>query len=123
MSIHKIKFDSVDDLQAGPKPSDPLQNPFEALDKLYNIGTIKKKLEELKTVATVAKKEGEEIPSIGHFVFLGSPGTGKTTVARTIAEILFQLELISTNTIVQTSALDLTGDYLGQTKNKSDKTT
>jgi ATPase family associated with various cellular activities (AAA) len=45
-------------------------------------------------------------------------GTGKTTVARVIAEVLFSLSLLPSNKIVETSALDLTADYVGQTTTK-----
>ena len=45
-------------------------------------------------------------------------GTGKTTVARTIAKVLFGLGLIPSDRIVETSALELTADYVGQTTTK-----
>ena len=45
-------------------------------------------------------------------------GTGKTTVARVIADILYELGLKSTNKIVEKSALDLTADFVGQTTTK-----
>jgi ATPase family associated with various cellular activities (AAA) len=44
--------------------------------------------------------------------------TGKTTVARTIANVLFSLGLMPSDKIKETSALDLTAGYVGQTKNK-----
>jgi len=53
--------------------------------------------------------------------FLSSPqlkGTGKTTVARAIAEVLFRLELKPSDKIVERSANDLTADYVGQTSSK-----
>lgn len=110
-------------------------DPFEPLNALFNIEKIKSQLLELKKVATVAIREGDVAPKIGklppslvsskhfsgHFVFLGSPGTGKTTVARTIANILFDLKLIPSNRTVQTSGLNLTGDFLGHTKTKVTK--
>jgi hypothetical protein len=46
-------------------------------------------------------------------------GTGKTTVARVIAHILYELELISVrDRLVETSGTQLVGDYVGQTKTK-----
>lgn len=45
-------------------------------------------------------------------------GTGKTTVGRVIADVLFGLDLMPSSKFIETSALDLTGDYVGQTKTK-----
>lgn len=56
-------------------------DPLELLDNLYKMGGVKRKLEELRDAFIVAKREGEEKPDVGHFVFTGSPGTG--TIHRT----------------------------------------
>lgn len=96
-------------------------DPLDLLDRLYKMGSVKNKLEKLRDAFIVAKREGESKPDVGHFVFTGSPGTGKTTVARSIAQILYSLELIPTNTIIESSGLDLTGDFVGQTKTKVTK--
>lgn len=79
---------------------------------------IRRKLEQMSNSLVVAKREGGKEPDVGHFIFCGPPGTGKTTVARVMAQILCGLELIATYTIVETSGLDLTGEYVGQTKEK-----
>lgn len=93
-------------------------DPLELLDTLYKMDGVKRKLEQLRDAFIVAKREGENKPDVGHFVFTGSPGTGKTTVARSIAKILYGLGLIPTKNIVETSGLDLTGDFVGHTKTK-----
>ncbi len=62
--------------------------------------------------------QGTARPDVGHFVFRGSVGTGKTKVARVMTKILFQMDCLATEQIVETSGLQLTGDYLGQTKTK-----
>jgi len=91
-------------------------DPFAPLDNLYRMQTVKDKLQQLQNRLIVAKRDGEERPKIGHFVFTGSPGTGKTTVARCVAQILHQLSLLGRNNIIETSGLELTGQYIGQTK-------
>lgn len=101
------------------------RDPFEPLKKLTNVENIREGIMEIYNDFKVARAEGSEIPDVGHFVFRGSPGTGKTTVARVMADILFELEIVATKNIVETSGiltlikgLDLTGQYLGQTKSK-----
>ena len=93
-------------------------DPLSPLDKLYKMEKIKGKLQKLRAAFTVATREGEEKPDLGHFVFTGSPGTGKTTVARTIAQVLYSLGLIPTSNFVESSGLELTAEYVGQTKKK-----
>lgn len=93
-------------------------DPFAALDKLYNVGHIKKQIQDLQAAASLAKRESKKF-ELGHFMFCGSPGTGKTTVARVIANILYDLELVSVrDRLVETSGMQLVGDYVGQTKTK-----
>eukprot|EP01134_Creolimax_fragrantissima_P007209 CFRG7209T1 len=94
------------------------KDPLAALDGLYRMSCIKSKLETLRDAHIVAQREGSELPELGHFVFTGSPGTGKTTVARVMANIFHSLGLTGTNTLVETSGLNLTGEYIGQTKIK-----
>ncbi|CAK0788469.1 unnamed protein product [Prorocentrum cordatum] len=96
-------------------------DPFEALDKLYRMEQVKEKLEQLQATHKIALKDGEDPPPVGHFVFSGAPGTGKTTVARATANILFRLGLINRNNVVETSGLKMTGQYVGETKTKVDE--
>lgn len=56
-----------------------------------------------------------------HMVFLGAPGTGKTTVARIMTGILYKYGYIKENKLVEISATELTGQYLGWTTEKTKK--
>ena len=54
-----------------------------------------------------------------HMVFLGNPGTGKTTVARIVAEMLYNLKYIKQNKLIEVSSKDLVAEYVGQTAPKT----
>ena len=104
------------DLEGNERLTD--QDPFEPLDKLYRMDNVKKELMSLRDIFKLAEAEGAKFPKIGHFVYRGNPGTGKTTVARVTAQIMFQLGILTVNKVVETSGLGLTGEFVGQTKTK-----
>ena len=52
-------------------------------------------------------------------IFLGNPGTGKTTVARIVAEILYNLRYVKQNKLIEVSSKDLVAEYVGQTAPKT----
>jgi len=101
-----------------PGDDDKNSEALEGLDKLYRMDEVKKRIQGMKNAFIIADQEGDERPQLGHFVFTGSPGTGKTTVARFITSILYGLKLLNCNRFKETSALKLTGEYVGQTKKK-----
>ncbi|MDF5755367.1 AAA family ATPase [Spongiactinospora sp. TRM90649] len=56
-----------------------------------------------------------------HFVFVGPPGTGKTSVARTVAKIFYAFGLLETPYVVEAQRADLVGEYLGATAIKTNE--
>jgi len=56
-----------------------------------------------------------------HFVLLGPPGTGKTTVARVIAKIFYAFGLLDTPYVIEAQRADLVGEYLGATAIKTNE--
>ncbi|WDI34533.1 AAA family ATPase (plasmid) [Entomospira nematocerorum] len=54
-----------------------------------------------------------------HMIFTGNPGTGKTMMARTIADLLFHMGVLRSNTFIETDRAGLVAGYVGQTAIKT----
>ena len=99
-----------------------LDEIFAELNELVGLKKVKTMLKELVSLIELKKKtEGDlNIKNINlHMVFLGNPGTGKTTVARIIAQILYNLKYVKQNKLIEVSSKDLVAEYVGQTAPKT----
>eukprot|EP01040_Poterioochromonas_malhamensis_P003223 gene3223-3435_t len=94
-------------------------NPFELLQGMYKTDHIKQELIALQALLNQSERDGRDARQyLKNYIFIGNPGTGKSTVARLMATILFDFGLLGRNHVVTRSGLDLQGSYIGQTKDK-----
>ena len=95
-----------------------------ALNDIVGMDSLKKQIIDFgKYIAfsKKAKEAGVKLPVQNmHMVFTGNPGCGKTTVARIVAKMLYDLDILHENKLIETERKDFVGQYIGQTAPKVD---
>jgi SpoVK/Ycf46/Vps4 family AAA+-type ATPase len=108
-----------------PRPRISVEDAMAELDAMIGLAPVKEQVRSIAHSIEAARRRAEAKISnerpMRHFVFLGPPGTGKTTVARVLAKIFYAFGLLEMPDVVEAQRADLVGEYLGATAIKTNE--
>ena len=109
-----------------PAKAANIEEVLKNLDNLTGLTNVKEWLcqltDRMKLIQEQKRRNiNSQPPACGHYIFIGRPGTGKTTVARMMGRIFQLLKLLGKSEVLVTGPGDLIDKYVGGTEDKTKK--
>lgn len=119
--VEKLAISTKSILPDIPIDEELLEQSLDKLDKLIGIQSVKDEIKDLVKLVRYYKETDQDVQNSFslHSVFTGNPGTGKTTVARILAQIYKALGIIEKGNLIECDRQSLIGGYVGQTAIKT----
>ncbi len=113
---------TADDVPLDKSKSIDYESILKRFDFMVGMQNVRREITDMATLLNVQINRGEKPSQLcRHYVFSGNPGTGKTTVARIMAEVLYALGVIKRGQLVEADRSKMVAAYTGQTAIKTNQ--